>query len=520
VERRDRSEFTSWTLGAATVKRTRTFVASFRPLATPPPCVAPTIIMRYSILTRGAEGWLAVHLMWTDILAALHKASDTATWVLKKFRALLTLCIVISAILLCSKLVTALDSSQKKGLIGSTVRALMHVPTIFVIIVFLAGSALLITSILAPDWNLWKLRWHLLRKSPASINGASQSLLDVSEVRRGLMEFSTDAVELKVIAGSGDFLDADPTQLAEIVGFGTKCRMIITPGKISKVTIEKLLKAGVDLRLYPEDARQPEKHGQLRGRLKRNANGMSACLFDRIGKGFQVVDLSNELLVRLASDEFDRWHEGGIHPLIKNVIFDIAGVAFDGDINNFFTDVLKLLPSGSITRASDYLNLDADLSLGKTDIVGVVEQRLGRSMTTDERHAVRGAWSNTWTLNPGTDQLIRSLRSAGYVVSFFSNCDKDNADVYQLKGYFDNVDDVFLSCQLGLVKPDQEFFEAILAKLHATPEECVVIDDARPNIEMAKKLGFYAIFVPRSALAKGGQAKVMAQELAKLHIHG
>jgi HAD superfamily hydrolase (TIGR01509 family) len=460
-----------------------------------------------------------MHLIWSDLILSLRKASDTVTWILKKFRIILAAAVLASGLVLCSDLVNSLKS-QKGNLIGDVTQRLAQAPAALIAMVFLLGLTLLCISVILPDLRLWKLRWILIRHTPTDTRGASQSFLDVSEVRRRLMEFSVDATELKIIAGGGSFLEADPTQMAEITKFGSKCRMLISPGEIGRATIEELLRAGVDLRIYSEPGGRPGKPGQLRGRLKRNANGMSACLFDRVGQGFQVVDLSNELLVRLASDEFDRWHDEAIHPLIRHVVFDIAGVAFDGDINNFFTDVLRLLPSDSMTKASDYLNLDADLSLGKTDIVGVVEQRLRRSMTEDERHAVRGAWSNTWTLNAGTDQLIQSLRSSGYTVSFFSNCDRDNADVYQMKGYFDNVDEVFLSCQMGMVKPDQEFFDAMLTKLHAIPEECVVLDDARPNIEMAKKLGIHAIFVPRSALSKGAQSKIMMKELTKLHVHG
>ena len=51
----------------------------------------------------------------------------------------------------------------------------------------------------------------------------------------------------------------------------------------------------------------------------------------------------------------------------------------------------------------------------------------------------------------------------------------------------------FLSCEMGLLKPDPNFFTAMLEDLGVPPEDCLFIDDTQPNVEAAKKLGITAL---------------------------
>lgn len=54
-------------------------------------------------------------------------------------------------------------------------------------------------------------------------------------------------------------------------------------------------------------------------------------------------------------------------------------------------------------------------------------------------------------------------------------------------------DKIFVSCELGLLKPDTEIYKQVLKKLKAQPEEVVFIDDKLTNIEAAKSIGINGI---------------------------
>ncbi len=57
----------------------------------------------------------------------------------------------------------------------------------------------------------------------------------------------------------------------------------------------------------------------------------------------------------------------------------------------------------------------------------------------------------------------------------------------------------FASCEMGLVKPSREIFEAMIQEAQLKPEETLFIDDGEKNIETAKALGF------QTYLAKNGE---------------
>ncbi|MBT3320689.1 MAG: HAD family phosphatase [Anaerolineae bacterium] len=57
----------------------------------------------------------------------------------------------------------------------------------------------------------------------------------------------------------------------------------------------------------------------------------------------------------------------------------------------------------------------------------------------------------------------------------------------------DAFDEVFISAEMGLAKPDPKIYEMVIEKLSIAPEECVFIDDFIENIEAARKLGMHGI---------------------------
>ena len=54
-------------------------------------------------------------------------------------------------------------------------------------------------------------------------------------------------------------------------------------------------------------------------------------------------------------------------------------------------------------------------------------------------------------------------------------------------------DQCFLSFQMGLLKPDPQFFLHIIDKLNAAPADCVFIDDTAENVESARSVGMTSL---------------------------
>lgn len=90
-------------------------------------------------------------------------------------------------------------------------------------------------------------------------------------------------------------------------------------------------------------------------------------------------------------------------------------------------------------------------------------------------------------------ELIKELKEKYTIVMMSNQIDdwlEGEIDKYNLRDKFD----YFLnSYQVGLKKPDPRIFELVIQKTGSSFEECLFIDDAFKNVDLAKKLGIQVI---------------------------
>ena len=88
---------------------------------------------------------------------------------------------------------------------------------------------------------------------------------------------------------------------------------------------------------------------------------------------------------------------------------------------------------------------------------------------------------------------LRSLQSE-YTTALLSNAWDDLRGLLINKwGIDDAFDEIFISAEMGVAKPDAKIYEMVLEKLGVAPEETVFVDDFIENIEAARKLGMHGI---------------------------
>lgn len=90
-------------------------------------------------------------------------------------------------------------------------------------------------------------------------------------------------------------------------------------------------------------------------------------------------------------------------------------------------------------------------------------------------------------------EIIERLHQAGYTVSLMSNTHDIHAKSNLLKGFYDIFDNVFLSNEIGLIKPDMDKYKYVMKKLDTKPKKCVFIDDKIRNLVPARDLGIIVI---------------------------
>ena len=96
-------------------------------------------------------------------------------------------------------------------------------------------------------------------------------------------------------------------------------------------------------------------------------------------------------------------------------------------------------------------------------------------------------------LSSEMEEIIETLHQARYIVSLMSNTYDIHARSNDLKGFYELFDHVFLSNEIGLLKPDLEKYKYVLKKLETKPKKCIFIDDKIRNLVPAKNLGIFII---------------------------
>ena len=66
--------------------------------------------------------------------------------------------------------------------------------------------------------------------------------------------------------------------------------------------------------------------------------------------------------------------------------------------------------------------------------------------------------------------------------------------------FLTSSENVFVSYELGLLKPNQEIYKKVLQTLNIEPEEAVFIDDKPRNVEAAESLGIHGIVFERQTI--------------------
>lgn len=196
--------------------------------------------------------------------------------------------------------------------------------------------------------------------------------------------------------------------------------------------------------------------------------------------------------------------------MIRNIIFDLGGVLLNLNMPLCFKNFADLGADkqyfmGGGTQKGEQkgaticegITASGDMDLyqvGKisTEDFLVKIQSICRPGTTTED--VLKAW-NSCLLDIPTYKLdlLKSLKAEGYKVYMLSNTNDAHWTRIERVNFPEAVDvyfdDIFLSHELGMAKPNADIYETVLERIGAPADECLFIDDAQVNCDAAAQLG-------------------------------
>jgi epoxide hydrolase-like predicted phosphatase len=181
---------------------------------------------------------------------------------------------------------------------------------------------------------------------------------------------------------------------------------------------------------------------------------------------------------------------------IRAVVFDMGGV------------LVRTENRAPRTQLAARLGLTYDeLSASVFDSKSAHQAMKGEITTAEHWEAVRktlGVTKEEFALVPlefwGGDALdqklidyLRSLRPH-YKTALLSNAWDDLRQMIEEVWKIDDAfDEILISAEVGLVKPDQRIYKKIISDLGVKPAEAVFVDDFPHNVEAAKAAGLDAI---------------------------
>lgn len=187
--------------------------------------------------------------------------------------------------------------------------------------------------------------------------------------------------------------------------------------------------------------------------------------------------------------------------MIKNIIFDLNKVLVTyKDIDKKYSGVLGISQNKFWEPAKKFFGdhvtgkIDADYFLLKL----LEENKLDKCNFLE----VKKLYFNNISNIPGMNNLLNSLKN-NYLLFLAAGDGPGSLEMklekFNLSQYFKNI---YATCYLGLIKTDTNFYKEILSRESLIPKETLFIDDRKPHLDAAEKLGINILLFKNASKLK------------------
>jgi haloacid dehalogenase superfamily, subfamily IA, variant 3 with third motif having DD or ED/haloacid dehalogenase superfamily, subfamily IA, variant 1 with third motif having Dx(3-4)D or Dx(3-4)E len=181
---------------------------------------------------------------------------------------------------------------------------------------------------------------------------------------------------------------------------------------------------------------------------------------------------------------------------IKAVIFDYGGVLIDWNPYYLYrkvftndTEVARFLQEIHFNEWNYSFDQGYPMELGLSEMCRKYPERAEMIRLLDER------WLETiGTTFDATIALVKEVKERGYAVYGLSNWSAEKFKLVRPRyPFFDLFDDMVISGEVKMAKPDPRIFRLLVERNGKTPQECIYIDDSEDNYRAASQVGLQAI---------------------------
>src|SRR5512139_783191 len=182
---------------------------------------------------------------------------------------------------------------------------------------------------------------------------------------------------------------------------------------------------------------------------------------------------------------------------IQAILFDFGNVLLEWNPRHIYR---RYFPDDEAAMEQflhevNFMEWNAQQDKGRTFAEGVAELSREFPHYANLIQAYHDNWSESIG-DPvaGTVEIMKRLKNAGYPVYGLSNWSSETFPMVRNKFiFFDLLDDIVISGEVGQIKPEPEIYEIALQRIGRPANECLFIDDSLANIEQARKMGFAVV---------------------------
>lgn len=129
-------------------------------------------------------------------------------------------------------------------------------------------------------------------------------------------------------------------------------------------------------------------------------------------------------------------------------------------------------------------------TLSIVDYWGRIAGDLGTAFTHAQVSELWVRDVRSWlSIDPGTVDLLEQLHGGGTRTALLSNAGFDYGDLLRRAPYSQGFERVFVSAELGMLKPHPDVYRHVADELGITFDQFVFVDNKAPNVEAAVALG-------------------------------
>lgn len=178
-------------------------------------------------------------------------------------------------------------------------------------------------------------------------------------------------------------------------------------------------------------------------------------------------------------------------------IFDLGGVLIDWNPRHVYRKLFAGDEPGMERFLAETVTMEwnREIDRGRSFQEAIDELKAKHPDRADLIQAYRDRWPEMLgAVDAGTAQIIRDLKARGLGVFALSNWSAETfATGRAMIAEFALFDDILISGEARLLKPDREIYELACRRFGVAPAQTFFIDDIAENVEGARAVGLTAI---------------------------